>query len=119
MRRLQVGGRACTWTAAIRCVPGEDDCYRGIRLRVWGAGKKGRVLQVELLSRTPPGPWGACATDGAYPTSEDVRAIVEYGLAHGWEADAVGGRFVLTEREHGGAFELEAFLLTDQESRPA
>jgi hypothetical protein len=38
---------------------------------------------------------------------------------HGWQADAVGGKFVLTEREHAEAFELEGFLLTDQESRPA
>jgi hypothetical protein len=75
------------------------------------------MLQVDLLSRTPPGPWGACATDGAYPTGEDVRAVVEYALGHGWEADAVGGRFVLTERGHGEAFELDGFLLTDQESR--
>ncbi|MEU0093679.1 hypothetical protein [Kribbella sp. NPDC006257] len=57
--------------------------------------------------------------DGAYPTREDVRAVVEYALGHGWQADAVGGKFVLTEREHAEAFELEGFLLTDQESRPA
>lgn len=95
-------------------MPGEVDCYRGIRLRVWGAGKNGRALQADLLSKTPPGPWGACATDAAYPTSGDVRAVVLYGLAHGWEPDAVGGTFLLTEAEHAGDFELADFLITDR-----
>jgi hypothetical protein len=88
-------------------------------LRVWGTGKNGRALQVDLLSKTPPGPWGACATDDAYPTSGDVRAVIEYGLAHGWVADAIGGTFLLTEREHAAAFELTGFLITDRESTPS
>ncbi|WP_207709933.1 hypothetical protein [Actinomadura macrotermitis] len=40
--------------------------------------------------------------------------MIEHGLAHGWEPDAVGGTFVLTEREHAAAWELAGFLLTDR-----
>lgn len=119
LRVLRVGNRRCAWTAAIGHVQGDSDCHRVIRLRVWGSGKNGRVLQVDLLSKTPSGPWGACATDGAHPTSRDVRAVVEYALAHGWEADEAGGMFLLTENEHAAAFELADFLITDRVRDPA
>lgn len=69
-------------------------------------GKNGQVLQADLLSKTWPGPWGACAADWAYPTPKDVRELIDYALRHGWEPDAIGGSFSLTEREHGAAFEL-------------
>jgi hypothetical protein len=118
LRKLYVGGRSCTWSARVCHLQGEADCHRGIRLRVWGAGKNSRVLQVDLLSKTWPAPWGVCATDGAYPTSKDVRAVIDYALRHGWEPDAIGGRFLLTEGEHGEAFELDAFLLTDRLLNP-
>jgi len=114
LRVLRVGNRRCAWTATICHVQGESDCHRGIRLRVWGSGKNSRALQVDLLSKTPSGPWGACATDGTYPTSRDVRAVVEYALVHGWEADEVGGMFLMTESEHAAAFELPDFLITDR-----
>ena len=68
LRRLHIDGREFVWKAAIRHVPGEGDCHRGIRLRVWGSGKNGRILQADLLSKSWPAPWGACATDDAYPT---------------------------------------------------
>lgn len=114
LRKLHVGDRGCAWTARICHLQGEADCHRGIRLRVWGAGKNSRVLQVDLLSKARPGPWGACATDGTYPTSKDVREVIEYALQHGWEPDSVGGRFVLTESQHGDVFELADFLITDR-----
>ena len=57
LRKLHVGDRVCAWTAQIRHLPGSADCHRGIRLRVWGAGKNSRLLQVDLLSKTWPGPW--------------------------------------------------------------
>ncbi|MEV8102735.1 MULTISPECIES: hypothetical protein [unclassified Streptomyces] len=76
------------------------------------------MLQVDLLSKALPGPWGACATDGTYPTSRDVRAVVEYALVHGWEPDEVGGVFLLTESEHATAFELPEFLITDRIRNP-
>ena len=114
LRRLHVDGRTCTWTASICHLPGETDCHRGIRLRVWGAGKNGQALQVDLLSKTLPGPWGACATDNAYPTSRDVRTVVEYALVNGWEPDGVGGTFLLTETDHAATFDLTDCLLTDR-----
>ncbi|AWS41498.1 hypothetical protein [Streptosporangium sp. 'caverna'] len=118
LRMLRVGDRGCAWTARICHVKGEVDCHRSIRLRVWGAGKNSRALQVDLVSKFWPGPWGACATDNAYPTSKDVREVVDYALEHGWEPDAVGGTFSLTESEHAMAFELTDFLITDRMRDP-
>lgn len=97
---------------------GEVDCHRSIRLRVWGAGKNSRALQVDLVSKYWPAPWGPCATDDSHPTSRDVREVVEYALDHGWEPDAVGGTFLLTESEHAAAFELTDFLITDRMRNP-
>ncbi|GAA0953586.1 hypothetical protein GCM10009554_58150 [Kribbella koreensis] len=119
LRTLRIGARRCAWTARITHAAGEHDCHRAIRLRVWGNGTNSRTLQVDLLSTTPPGPWGACATDTAYPTSGDVRAIVDYALVNGWETDEVGGTFVLTEHEHAAAFELPDFLITDRLNNPS
>lgn len=118
LRKLRVGEREFIWKAQIRCVRGEGDCHRCIRLRVWGAGKNSRVLQADLLSKSWPAPWGACATDGAYPASHDVREIIGHALANGWEPDVVGGAHLLTESEHAPALELTGFLLTDRLWRP-
>jgi hypothetical protein len=118
LRTLQIGARRYAWMARIRHASGEHDCHRAIRLRVWGNGKNSRALQVDLLSNTPPGPWGACVTDSAYPTSGDVRMVVEYALVNGWDADEVGGTFVLTESGHASAFELRDFLITDRLADP-
>ena len=86
-------------------------------MRIWGAGKNSRALQVDLLSRAWPAPQGACATDGSYPESADVRAIIEYGLAHGWPPDSVGGTFPISERATP-ALELAKFLVTDRLQNP-
>lgn len=112
LRRLHAGGREFAWTAQINHVAGERDCHRCVRLRVWGAGKNGRVLQADLLS-TAVLPWG-CATDCAYPTPKDVRRVVDYALTHGWDPDLAGGTFFLSESEHAGEFGLDDFLLTDR-----
>jgi hypothetical protein len=118
LRKLRTGGREFVWKADIRHVRGERDCHRCIRVRVWGGGKNSRALQADLLSKSWGSPWGACATDGAYPTADDVRSLIGYALAHGWEPDAVGGTYVLAEREHM-EFELPAFLLTDRLRDPS
>ena len=102
------------WAAQICHVPGDGDCHRCIRVRIWGAGKNSHALQADLLSKSWGLPWEACATDGAYPASGDVRSIIDYALAHGWAPDLVGGTFVLSEREHASQFELAGFLLTDR-----
>lgn len=114
LRTLRRGDQVITWTARIRHVPGSGDCHRGIRVRAWAAGKNSQALEVDLLSTNWPAPPGACATDGAYPTSGDVRAIVDHALAHGWEPGQRGGTFRLTEAEHATTFELTTFLLTDR-----
>jgi hypothetical protein len=117
LRMLRIGDRGYTWTARLCHVKGEADCHRGVRLRVWGAGKNSQMLQVDLVSKPWSAPWG-CATDNSYPTSKDVREVVDYALEHGWEPDAVGGTFLLTESEHATAFELTDFLITDRIRNP-
>jgi hypothetical protein len=115
---LYVDARAFVWRAEIHHVQGSGDCHRCIRVRVWGAGRAGRALQADLLSRAWPAPWGACATDGAYPGSAEVQAVIVYALDHGWDPDLKGGTFVLSAREHAGRFSLPAFLLTDRLRTP-
>ncbi len=102
------------WRAEIRHVSGEGDCHRCIRVRIWGAGKNGRALQADLLSKSWGTPWAACATDGSYPAPRDVRALVEYAMENGWEPEIRGGTFMLTESEHASALEVPDFLLTDR-----
>lgn len=118
LRRLRVGGRDFTWRAEITHVPGSGDCHRAIRVRAWGAGPAGRALQADLLSLTWPAPWGACASDSAYPTPSDVRALILRGLGQGWDPEVRGGTFRLSERDHADGFALPGFLLTDRLATP-
>ncbi len=111
---MRVDARTFVWCAEIRHVPGSGDCHRCIRLRAWGAGKTGQALQADLLSVTWAMPWGACATDNAYPTTSDVRVVIGYALTHGWQPERRGGTFMLSEREHENGFALPDFLLTDR-----
>ena len=114
LRQLRIDARIFVWRAEIHHVQGSGDCHRCIRVRAWGAGKTSRALQADLLSLTWPAPWGACATDGAYPAPADVRAIISYAAKHGWRPELRGGTFVLSEREHAARFSLPGFLLTDR-----
>ncbi|GGL46975.1 hypothetical protein GCM10014719_55390 [Planomonospora parontospora subsp. antibiotica] len=114
LRKLHADGRDFAWSAEIRHVAGSGDCHRCIRVKAWGAGKNSRPLEVDLLSKTWPSPWTACATDTAYPTPADILAIIKHGLALGWDLDARGGIFLLTENEHGSDWELPDFLVTDR-----
>ncbi|ONH22199.1 integrase [Pseudofrankia asymbiotica] len=118
LRRLHVDGQAFTWRAGIHHAPGSGDCHRCIRVRAWVDDKTRQALQADLLSLTWPAPWGACTTDGAYPTLADVRAVILYGLAHGWQPERRGGTFTLTERDHAAHFTLPGFLLTDRLHTP-
>ncbi|MFC7550645.1 integrase [Plantactinospora sp. GCM10030261] len=115
LRRLHVDGRAYIWSARVGHVVGPDGlCHRCVRLRVWGAGRNGRALQVDLLSEAPPGPWGdPCATDGCFPEAADVRTVIEYGLRHGWQPDQLGGTHLLTADPPGEALTLPHFVATD------
>ena len=116
LRQVRIGARSFMWRAEIRHVQGSGDCHRCIRLRVWGAGKTSRALQADLLSVAWPAPWGACATDGAYPTPSDIRAVISHALEHGWQPERRGGTFVLSE--HGAGLTLPDFLLTDRLRTP-
>jgi hypothetical protein len=115
---MRIDAQTFVWRAEIRHVQGSADCHRCIRLRAWGAGKTSQALQADLLSVACPAPWGACAADGAYPTSADVRAVIGYALKHGWQPERCGGTFVLSEQEHAARFSLPAFLLTDRLRTP-
>ncbi|MET7881374.1 integrase [Micromonospora profundi] len=114
LRQLRIDARTFVWRAEIQHVQGSGDCHRCIRLRVWGAGKTSQALQADLLSVAWPAPWGACATDGAYPASDDVRAVISYALKYGWQPEKQGGTFALSEHEHAAGFTLPNFLLTDR-----
>jgi hypothetical protein len=115
---MRIDGRTYAWRADIRHAQGSGDCHRCIRVRAWGAGKTSRALQADLLSVTWPAPWGACATDSAYPAPADVRAIIGYALEHGWQPEQRGETFVLSEHEHAQRFSLPGFLLTDRLRTP-
>jgi len=117
LRKRMVAGRQYVWRGEIREVRGERHWHRCIRVRVFGAGKNSRALQVDLLSKTWTKEWFSYV-DEAYPTPADLRAIIERGLALGWDPDAVGGTFLLTEADHTG-WELPRFLITDRLRDPA
>ncbi|MEU8179279.1 integrase [Micromonospora sp. NPDC049044] len=119
LRTLHIDGREFTWKADIRSTAGSDGrLHRCIRLRVWGAGKSGRALQVDLTER-PTG-----ASDGQYvetdvhgsgeaypyPTTADVRVLVHYGLGAGWAPQALGGTFTIAPPAE---LELPRFAITE------
>ncbi|TJZ41934.1 integrase [Streptomyces piniterrae] len=110
VRTIRFDAQEFRWTGAIGIRHDESDCRRYVQLRVWGsAGRTGQVLDVALVSAGPQGPWGAC-TDNVYPTPRDVRTVIEYALARGWDPAARGGTFTLGP---GGEGESEPIGLTD------
>lgn len=110
MRTLRIGDARFAWTARLFHHDDGTDCYRCVRLRVWGGGKNSRVLSVDLLSTSEPGPWGRCTTDTAYPTPRDVRAVIDHALQHGWDPNDVGAPYVLVA---GTGLELAGFRVSD------
>ncbi|MFY1691047.1 integrase [Plantactinospora sp. WMMB782] len=114
LRRLHAHDRQFTWTARIDRVRTGEGWRRCVRVRVWGAGKNSRALQVDLLSPAPRSAWGdPAATDGAYPEPKHVRAVIDHALGHGWQPDEIGGTFLLTGAGHAEALPLPGFVLTD------
>jgi hypothetical protein len=99
LRTLRLDGRSWTWTARTGRLRDADGQHRWIRLRIWGAGKNSRVLQVDLLSTRPRGnEWRDPADDdSAYPTPADVRTVIEHAVGRGWDPDASGPAFTLTD----------------------
>ncbi|WIY00178.1 hypothetical protein QRX60_39970 [Amycolatopsis mongoliensis] len=116
LRHLRADDRDYTWRATIGSVRGDGaELHRCVRVRVWGAGKNGRALEADLLSKATSAGWTPAATDGSYPASGDVRRLVEHARALGWDPGACGGTFRLTE-ETGP--ELPGFLITDRVRDP-
>jgi hypothetical protein len=114
LRKLYAHDRQFAWNARIGHVRTGQGLRRCIRLRVWGAGKNSRALQVDLLSTTPRSPWGDPAVaDGAYPEPKDVRAVIDYALGNGWQPDDLGGTFVLSEARHAQELLPSDFVVTD------
>ncbi|MBF9134490.1 integrase [Plantactinospora sp. S1510] len=114
LRKLYAHDRQFAWNARIDQVRTGQGLCRCIRLRIWGAGKNSRALRVDLLSRATRSRWGdPAATDGAYPESKDVRAVIDYALGNGWRPDDLGGTFVLSEARHAQELLLPAFVVTD------
>lgn len=107
LRMLRVAEARYTWTARLFHHDDGSDCYRCVRLRVWGEGKNTRVLCADLVSTSEPGPWGRCTTDTVHPTPRDVRAVIELALARGWDPASSGAPFVLGAHvaAHGAAYE--------------
>jgi hypothetical protein len=110
MRTMCIGVREFKWTAGIWWVrDAELEYHRCVRVRVWGGGKNGRMLQADLESTTP-GPWGG-VPDVSYPAPRDVRAIIDYALEHGWDPAVIGGCHELgTDVE----IEIPCFRFTDR-----
>lgn len=110
VRTLLIGSREFRWTAEPCGHYDLDwDYHRCVRVRVWGGGKNGRVLRVDLES-TESGPWGG-VPDCAYPTPRVVRAIVDYALEHGWNPGAMGGRHEMGAESEA---EIPGFRVTDR-----
>ncbi|MBE1488163.1 integrase [Plantactinospora soyae] len=114
LRKLYAHDRQFAWNARIDHVRTGQGLRRCIRLRVWGAGKNSRMLQVDLLSRAARSAWGdPAATDGAYPEPKDVRAVIDYALGQGWQPDEIGGNFPLSGARHARELTLSDFEVTD------
>ena len=110
MRTLRIGAREFRWTAELCGHYDLDWVYhRCVRVRVWGGGKNGRRLLVDLQS-TDPGAWGG-VPDSAHPTPGCVRAIIDYALEHGWDPTVVGGRHELGSE---AGVEIPGFRITDR-----
>jgi hypothetical protein len=96
LRTLRIGDVRYRWTAELCWYrDGGLEYHRCVRVRAWGRGKNGQVLCADLVSTSDPGPWGSGVTDVAHPTPRDIRAIVDYALAHGWDPAVAGGRYEL------------------------
>jgi hypothetical protein len=107
LRRITVRGAVYRWQA--------DWTYRAdvrtLLLRIWGGDKTSQALHADLTTdwsgyaehiaaargrgESPP----ALVVDTSYVMPRDVRAIIEYGLAHGWDPTARGKPFLLTQAD--------------------
>jgi hypothetical protein len=108
LRTLHIDGGEYTWKADVRAAPGPDRRrHRCIRIRIWGGGKTGSVLQVDVTERPQPAP---AVESYPYPAAADVRALIDHALRAGWVPQQRGGTFQITS---GADVTLPGFVLTD------
>lgn len=113
LRRIIVHNRIFHWRATWGNGEGAGG-ERILHLRVWGGDKMSCPLDADLfnlsrLQRSIDLPWAAW-TDDSYIMPKDVRAVIEYGLAHGWDPAGRGAPFRLTSAD---ALVLDELALTD------
>lgn len=84
LRKITVNGATFFWSADWTYIRVGEEVYnvqRTIHLRIWGDDKRSRPLYVDLH-----GPRG---DDWTYVLPHQVRAVIEYGLAHGWDPTTI------------------------------
>lgn len=101
LRSMTVGETTFRWKADWVYISGR----RTVRLRVWGGDKTNQALHAQLVAnyrgvleqikRGELSP-GATIVDDIYIQPREVRIVIEYGLAHGWNPHAHGKPFRLT-----------------------
>ncbi|HVU14786.1 MAG TPA: hypothetical protein VHD90_26100 [Phototrophicaceae bacterium] len=87
-RKIVVNGVEFRWKAGIRAVESE----RVIEVRAWQI-RAGSVLIARLVGKP------ASYIETAYPTPNDVRIIIECGIAKGWKFGEHGADFHLTSED--------------------
>lgn len=103
LRKIVIEDRPFWWKADWFYHP---DQSRILQVRIWGGGKGSRSLFVNLTSK-----WVEYPASCSYPLPKDIRAIILYALAHGWNPPARGEAHWLKEKRD--QLELEDLLLTD------
>jgi hypothetical protein len=103
LRKIVVEGMPFWWKADWFYHP---DQSRILRVRIWGGEKRSQSLFVNLTSK-----WVEYPVSCAYPMPKDIRAIILYAFAHGWNPSAREEAHWL--KEERDQLELENLLLTD------
>ena len=91
LRKITVAGAMFVWNADWTYIKVGEESYsfrRTIHLHIRGATNRSQPLYVDLC--------GPIGDDHAYVLPRQVRAVIEYGLAHGWDPTTQGGPFWLT-----------------------
>ena len=91
LRKITVAGATFVWNADWTYIKVGEESYsfrRTIHLHIRGATNRSQPLYVDLC--------GPIGDDHAYVLPRQVRAVIEYGLTHGWDPTTQGGPFWLT-----------------------
>jgi hypothetical protein len=111
LRTITINGVPFHWIADWSYAEG----VRIVRLRVWGGDKTRQTLHAHLVATFHGLREAVARGDGRLPTTivdtsyiapREVRTLIEYGLAHGWDPQASGKPFCLTEADPSPSGEL-------------